>query len=423
MKPSALLLALIAAGVAAPGSARASEDFCSRLVIYAVQQVCQLLGNGLTQCQPVGVAGPAPGCAQPGAPAYWPVVMGPPVLQMPPALPHAPLLPNPYLAWNVRPYGMAPAMAMPPVPPMPPVAMVQPAMPVRDPAPAASVPAQTVGRDAATTVGAGPVLASAGITPAGEHPAVPTMSEVDAARPAMREAMLDNLTEVGQPQDGSTQEAAARHVPLPVGDEAAMRPSPAALPTARGDEPTTPAGDAQADPSGQVREAVTAEHASPPSPVAEAVTTPAAVTPVAVAEHGQPGHPDRPAPVSAMPAVVAREHAVIDEAKAHFAFDSAELTDAGRAAIDAWLRQVPAGMRVRLTGHADRLGPAPYNLELSRRRAEAVRDYLVQRGYVAADIQVLAKGESEPVKHCAGGATPVTKACLAPNRRVEVVAH
>ena len=135
-----------------------------------------------------------------------------------------------------------------------------------------------------------------------------------------------------------------------------------------------------------------------------------------------PPSADRPDPAPATPAVVAREQVVIDEAKAHFAFDSADLTDAGRAAIDDWLRRVPAGMRARLSGHADRLGPAPYNLDLSRRRAESVRDYLVRRGYAAGDIRVLAKGESEPVKQCAGGATPATKACLAPNRRVEIAA-
>jgi outer membrane protein OmpA-like peptidoglycan-associated protein len=48
----------------------------------------------------------------------------------------------------------------------------------------------------------------------------------------------------------------------------------------------------------------------------------------------------------------------------------------------------------------------------------AARDYLVAKGKDARDIRIVAKGETEPVKHCKGGSTDATKACLAPNRRV-----
>ncbi len=73
-----------------------------------------------------------------------------------------------------------------------------------------------------------------------------------------------------------------------------------------------------------------------------------------------------------------------------------------------------------MTGHADRLGPAAYNLKLSGRRAETVKKYMVEKGVAAADVEVIAKGESEPVKHCKGSASKATIACLAPNRRVEI---
>ena len=75
---------------------------------------------------------------------------------------------------------------------------------------------------------------------------------------------------------------------------------------------------------------------------------------------------------------------------------------------------------MRVSGHADRLGPEPYNLNLSLRRAEAVKQYLSEKGISPRRIQLQAKGEAEPVKRCKGGATPATKACLAPNRRVEI---
>lgn len=425
MKPSALLLALIAAGVATPGSARASEDFCSRLVIYAVQQVCQLLGNGLTQCQPVGVAGPAPGCAQPGTPAYWPVAMGPPVIQMPPALPHASLLPNPYLTWNVRPYGGVPGMAMPAVPP---ASMVVPSIPApaRDAAPVGAIPPQRAERDAASTAVVGETGAGMGVTAAGERAAAPRTVAPMRVPTATRDAVLDNLADSGQSVQEAVRETVAGELLPPISDAVDARPSPVVASTTPVDAPATPAGDAPAEPGGHPHAAVTAGPDASLLPVTEPMSphTPLAPAGAATVQPDTPPSADRPdpAPAPATPAVVAREQVVIDEAKAHFAFDSADLTDAGRAAIDDWLRQVPAGMRVRLTGHADRLGPAPYNLDLSRRRAESVRDYLVRRGYAAGDIRVLAKGESEPVKQCAGGATPATKACLAPNRRVEIAA-
>lgn len=104
----------------------------------------------------------------------------------------------------------------------------------------------------------------------------------------------------------------------------------------------------------------------------------------------------------------------------YFAFDSAQLTAAGRAALDTWLARGAKEAKIVIIGHADRLGPAPYNMALSRRRAEAARAYLISKGVDAGRIEIIAKGESQPVKHCKGGANPRTIACLAPNRRVEI---
>lgn len=108
------------------------------------------------------------------------------------------------------------------------------------------------------------------------------------------------------------------------------------------------------------------------------------------------------------------------DALAHFDFDSATLTAVGRAVLDAWLTEAPKGKSIRVSGYADRLGPEPYNLKLSLRRADAVKQYLAGKGYDPRRIQLEAKGEAEPVKRCKGDATPITKACLAPNRRVRI---
>lgn len=69
-------------------------------------------------------------------------------------------------------------------------------------------------------------------------------------------------------------------------------------------------------------------------------------------------------------------------------------------------------MKVELQGYTDSTGSAAYNLGLSQRRADAVREYLIRRG-VAAD-QLLAKGygEASPV------ASNATAAGRLSNRRV-----
>ena len=66
-------------------------------------------------------------------------------------------------------------------------------------------------------------------------------------------------------------------------------------------------------------------------------------------------------------------------------------------------------------GHTDSQGSASYNQGLSQRRADAVRDYLVQRGYPADRIQARGKGKGSPI---ADNASPEGRAN---NRRVEII--
>ena len=54
-------------------------------------------------------------------------------------------------------------------------------------------------------------------------------------------------------------------------------------------------------------------------------------------------------------------------------------------------------LRIKLRGHADETGPEDYNLDLSRKRAEAVRQYLVRNGARASQLEVEALGEAEPI--------------------------
>ena len=60
-------------------------------------------------------------------------------------------------------------------------------------------------------------------------------------------------------------------------------------------------------------------------------------------------------------------------------------------------------------------GSESYNQGLSQRRADAVRDYLVRKGYPADRIQARGKGENSPI---ADNASPEGRAN---NRRVEII--
>jgi len=66
-------------------------------------------------------------------------------------------------------------------------------------------------------------------------------------------------------------------------------------------------------------------------------------------------------------------------------------------------------------GHTDSQGSESYNQGLSQRRADTVRDYLVQKGYPADRIQARGKGKGSPI---ADNASPEGRAN---NRRVEIV--
>jgi OOP family OmpA-OmpF porin len=76
--------------------------------------------------------------------------------------------------------------------------------------------------------------------------------------------------------------------------------------------------------------------------------------------------------------------------------------------------------------HADRIGGAAYNQQLSQRRATAVKAYLVGQGIAEQRIETAALGETQPVVSCdkvkgqASGKNRKLVECLQPNRRVVV---
>ena len=75
---------------------------------------------------------------------------------------------------------------------------------------------------------------------------------------------------------------------------------------------------------------------------------------------------------------------------------------------------------VTISGYTDRLGSENYNRDLSRRRADSVKDYLTNKGVAASRLTPVAKGESNPLVQCSDKKRVDLIKCLEPNRRVEV---
>jgi hypothetical protein len=88
-----------------------------------------------------------------------------------------------------------------------------------------------------------------------------------------------------------------------------------------------------------------------------------------------------------------------------FEFDRADLRPDGqrvvREAADEYQRT--GNVRVELVGNADRSGSDDYNIDLSARRAETVRQALISAGVPASVISVNAEGESAPLVATADG--------------------
>lgn len=105
-----------------------------------------------------------------------------------------------------------------------------------------------------------------------------------------------------------------------------------------------------------------------------------------------------------------------------FADGTPELTEAVRAELATIVDspQVGAGGRVVLRGHSDSGGSDEANLEASRERAEAVRDFLVEAGIAEDRIDIIVFGEQNPLAPNALPDGSPNEEGRASNRRVEV---
>ncbi len=84
-----------------------------------------------------------------------------------------------------------------------------------------------------------------------------------------------------------------------------------------------------------------------------------------------------------------------------FAFDSAQILPQARIHLEALaegIKLLPESQAVVIEGHTDALGAEQYNLDLSNRRALAVRSYLERtHGIDQARLRIEAHGENKPL--------------------------
>ncbi len=101
----------------------------------------------------------------------------------------------------------------------------------------------------------------------------------------------------------------------------------------------------------------------------------------------------------------------------YFANNSAQLTGEGKATLQGllqWLRQHQVSA-INIEGHADERGTRAYNISLGRRRAMAVRNYLIANGIASNRVRTRSYGNSRPIVSCDD------IICWAQNRRVQTV--
>jgi len=121
-----------------------------------------------------------------------------------------------------------------------------------------------------------------------------------------------------------------------------------------------------------------------------------------------------PAPAAEAAPAVVQERIVLRGV--NFDFDKSEIRPDASVILEEVVSILSGkpDVQVRIEGHTDATGPEDYNQGLSERRADSVRQYLVEHGIAAAQLTSAGFGESNPI------ATNDTREGRALNRRVEL---
>jgi len=121
-----------------------------------------------------------------------------------------------------------------------------------------------------------------------------------------------------------------------------------------------------------------------------------------------------PLPASTSP-LQKKLNAILSHASIEFESNTTTIPPRGHATLDqliALLRRAPH-TAIEIGGHTDKYGEPDYNLELSRRRAEAVRDYFISHG-LTNQFTAVGYGASRPLS------VAQTRTGLQHDRRIEL---
>jgi outer membrane protein OmpA-like peptidoglycan-associated protein len=105
---------------------------------------------------------------------------------------------------------------------------------------------------------------------------------------------------------------------------------------------------------------------------------------------------------------------IVFASDALFDFDEAKLVPQGKAMLAELVENINENDRLIITGHTDDVGEEDYNLDLSYQRANSVRNFLIIKGISPLQMEIIAKGESEPIEDNS------TDEGRAANRRVDI---
>lgn len=113
----------------------------------------------------------------------------------------------------------------------------------------------------------------------------------------------------------------------------------------------------------------------------------------------------------------ARDFAINAGDLVYFSTDNVELSPEAQQTVAnqaRWLKQY-SQYTITIEGHADERGTREYNIALGAKRAQAVRNYLVQNGINAGRIRTISYGKERPVAVCND------ISCWSQNRRAQTV--
>jgi peptidoglycan-associated lipoprotein len=152
---------------------------------------------------------------------------------------------------------------------------------------------------------------------------------------------------------------------------------------------------------------VTSEPAPPPARTAT-TQRPAATTPA-------PRYPNAATRARIDQLLAKIEDAYFDYDKASLRPDAVKALAADSTELRDILKDYP-NYKLTIEGHCDERGSDEYNIALGDRRAQASKDYLVQVGIPAAQLNLISYGKEKPVcqEH--------DEVCWQRNRRIHIVA-